>query len=464
MTEDFEDIKRVFESSLNSTIEENFQHISIIPVASASIAQVHEGILKDGRHVVLKIQRPEIHEKITKDIEILTKVFKLAKGKINIPIIDPVEVLDEIKNTTMEELNFVLESKNIERFKELNKDIAPVYTPYVVNELLSEKVLVLEKINGIKINDTQELINSGYDINDIADKLTLAFCKQIFEDGFFHGDPHPGNLLISDGKISFIDFGIVGELSEKMKKWLNTAIISIATHDKEKLVNCIVAIGIKKGKVSKVKIYDSISYIFDVYLETSIKNINISTLVQEIWDITRENNIQLPRELVSLIRSLILLEGVVSTLNPDLEIITVIANFIKINYRTTILKYLEKEELLISLYCFTRDSIKIPTKTLEVLNKISNGKITVEIRTSELEEIIKHGHKMVNKLTEGIVIAALILSSSLIISNDVKPLYRGISIIGIIGYAIAFVFAINVLISMRASNECRKKNKEEKKN
>ncbi len=459
ITEDFNDIKVVFEKSLNTTIEENFQYLNKVPIASASIAQVYEGILKDGRKVVLKIQRPEIYEKIIKDITILMKILKIAEGKINIPVIDPIEALEEIKFTTIQELNFISEANNIEKFRELNKNIAPIYAPYVVNELLSDKVLVLENIDGIKINNIKELKENGYDINDIADKLTLAFCKHIFEDGFFHGDPHPGNLLISEGKICFIDFGIVGNLSDNMRKWFNIAIIAIATHDKEKLVNCILAIAIKKGKINKVDIYDSVSYIFDVYLSTSIKNIKISELVQEIWNITRENNIQLPRELVSLIRSLILLEGVVSNLNPDLEIINVIANFMKTNNRATILKCLEKEELLISLYCFTRDSMKVPTKTIEVLNKLSDGKIAIEIKTSDIEEIITQAHKMVNRITEGIVIAALILSSSLIISSDVKPLYRGISIIGIVGYAIAFLFALNVLKSMRKSNKCRKRNK-----
>lgn len=455
--EDFNDMKLVFEKSLNTTIDKNFQYLNSVPIASASIAQVYEGILKDGREVVLKIQRPEIYEKILKDIAILTKILKIAEGRINIPIIDPIEALEEIKFTTLEELNFISEADNIDKFRELNKNTAPIYAPYVVRELLSDKVLVLENIDGIKINDIKELEQNGYDINDIADKLTLAFCKHIFEDGFFHGDPHPGNLLISEGKICFIDFGIVGQLSDNMKKWLNIAMIAIATHDKEKLVNCILAIAIKKGKINKVDIYDSVSYIFDVYLETSIKNIKISELVQEIWNITRQNNIQLPRELVSLIRSLILLEGVVSNLTPDLEIINVIANFMKTNNRTTILKCLEKEELLISLYCFTRDSMKVPTKTIEVLNKLSDGKISLEIKSSDIKEIISQANKMVNRITEGIVIAALILSSSLIISNDVKPLYRGISIIGIVGYAIAFLFALNVLRSMRKSNKCRKK-------
>ena len=447
IVENFDDMKLVFEKSLNTTIDESFQYLNRAPIASASIAQVYEGILKDGREVVLKIQRPKIYEKIIKDIAILMKILKIAEGRINIPIIDPIEALEEIKFTTIQELDFISEAGNIEKFSELNKNTAPIYAPYVVRELLSDKVLVLENIDGIKIND----------IKDIADKLTLAFCKHIFEDGFFHGDPHPGNLLISEGKICFIDFGIVGQLSDNMKKWLNIAMIAIATHDKEKLVNCILAIAIKKGKVNKVDIYDSVSYIFDVYLETSIKNIKISELVQEIWNITRENNIQLPRELVSLTRSLILLEGVIAYLDPDLEIVNVIANFMKSNNRTTILRCLEKEELIISLYCFTRDSMKIPTKTVEVLNKLSDGKLTLDIRINEIDEIIKQANKMVNRLTEGVVIAALILSSSLIISNDVKPLYRGISIIGIGGYAIAFMLAIKVLISMSRANECRKK-------
>ncbi|MDU4846524.1 AarF/UbiB family protein [Clostridium sp.] len=457
IVENFDDMKLVFEKSLNTTIDESFQYLNRAPIASASIAQVYEGILKDGREVVLKIQRPKIYEKIIKDIAILMKILKIAEGRINIPIIDPIEALEEIKFTTIQELDFISEAGNIEKFSELNKNTAPIYAPYVVRELLSDKVLVLENIDGIKINDIKELEQNGYNINDIADKLTLAFCKHIFEDGFFHGDPHPGNLLISEGKICFIDFGIVGQLSDNMKKWLNIAMIAIATHDKEKLVNCILAIAIKKGKVNKVDIYDSVSYIFDVYLETSIKNIKISELVQEIWNITRENNIQLPRELVSLTRSLILLEGVIAYLDPDLEIVNVIANFMKSNNRTTILRCLEKEELIISLYCFTRDSMKIPTKTIEVLNKLSDGKLTLDIRINEIDEIIKQANKMVNRLTEGVVIAALILSSSLIISNDVKPLYRGISIIGIGGYAIAFMLAIKVLISMSRANECRKK-------
>lgn len=144
IVENFDDMKLVFEKSLNTTIDESFQYLNRAPIASASIAQVYEGILKDGREVVLKIQRPKIYEKIIKDIAILMKILKIAEGRINIPIIDPIEALEEIKFTTIQELDFISEAGNIEKFSELNKNTAPIYAPYVVRELLSDKVLVLE--------------------------------------------------------------------------------------------------------------------------------------------------------------------------------------------------------------------------------------------------------------------------------------------------------------------------------
>ena len=133
----------------------------------------------------------------------------------------------------------------------MNKNVASVYAPDIIEEFLTKKTLVMEKIEGFKINDVKKIEEEGYDNKDVARKLALSYCKQIFEDGFFHGDPHPGNLLIYNGKICFIDFGIVGVLNENMKSWLNEAMISLATKDKEKIIEFILAVVIKKGKINK---------------------------------------------------------------------------------------------------------------------------------------------------------------------------------------------------------------------
>lgn len=447
--EPFDVMKDVFKKSINKSIYEVFESIDEKPIASASISQVYSGILKDGREVVIKIQRPEIYEKMKMDISILIKILKLAKNRVDISgIVDPLEVLEEIRFSIEDELNFELEADNINRFRECNKNVVPIYAPYVVSEFVSDKVLILEKIDGIKINSEKILSKDGYDKRDIAEKLALSYCKQVFEDGFFHGDPHPGNLLIYDKKICFIDFGIMGHLSDSMKRWLKSAMMAIALKDKEKLVECILSVAIKKGKVSKVSLYDSVSLILDIYLSTSIKNIRISEFMEEILNVTKHNNIRLPRELVSLTRGLIILEGVVFQLDPELEIINVIINFMKSKNKKFILEYFKNDESLISVYSFFRDSLKIPTKSIELLNKIYEGKARVDIRVKETDKIIGHFNKMVNRIISVVLIAALMLSSALIMSNNVEPLYKGVSIIGLIGYFIASVFTMILLIIM----------------
>ncbi|MBW6411095.1 ABC1 kinase family protein [Clostridium weizhouense] len=445
--EDFQTIKCVLEKSLNISIDEYFKYINESPIASASIAQVHEGVLKDNRRVVIKVQRPDISEKINLDISILIRIFKFTKVNSVIPI-DVIEALQEIKSMTEEEVNFILEAKNIDMFRENNIGSASVYAPYIVNELLSEKVIILEKIDGFKINDLDMFYKNGYDNKEIAKKLALSYCKQIFKDGFFHGDPHPGNLLINCGKICFIDFGIVGRLNDWMKKMLNMAILAIATKDKEKLVDCILSVSIKKGKVNKIHLYDGVSYIFDTYLSTSIKNIKISILFQEIFDLANRNNIQLPRELISLTKTIIILEGVIAEIDPELEIIDVVIIFVKNENKEIILKFLQDEELLISLYSFGRDTIKIPSKTVELLNKLCVGEGKLQLTIGDKNSIFKEINRMINKVVIGILVAALIIGSSMIISNNIEPTYNGISLIRIIGYLISVVFILWFFITM----------------
>lgn len=357
------------------------------------------------------------------------------------------EVLDEIDQTTESELDFIVEGRNILRFKENNKNVNAIHVPDLITNVWSKKVLVLEEIDGFKINDLEKLKKDGYDNKDVAEKLALSYCKQIFEDGFFHADPHPGNLLISNNKICFIDFGIMGELSDSLREWLNSAIAAIATKDKEKIVDCILAIGIKDGIINRGDLYEDISSFFDTYLTTSLKNIKISMLLQEMFEITRENNIQLPKELVILVRGLMILEGVIAEINPEIEIASVVGSYVKSKDIFSIIKGLDKEQMLLEIYGFTRDLVRIPTRTIEVLNKVASGKVETKVTVNSLENIIGSLDTMINRATVGIVTSAIILSSSLLVSNKIEPCYKGLSVIGLIGYGISFIFAMILLIN-----------------
>ncbi len=271
--EEFEEMSKVFYEEFSKKIEDEFLFIDKKPIASASVAQVYRGVLKDGKDVVIKIQRPNIKEKMDMDFDILLSLSEKISKIFKDSIVNPKEILLEIKLSTERELNFNFEAQNIEKFRELNKDIYCVYAPYVINEYTGSRVLTLESIDGFKVNDFVAIELLGYDKDDIAKKLTLSYFKQVLKDGFFHGDPHPGNILIRGGKICFIDFGIVGELSKEKQCELNSAIAAIANEDIDKLTDFVMSIGIKSGKVDREILYKDIEYIFRNYYTTSLKNI-----------------------------------------------------------------------------------------------------------------------------------------------------------------------------------------------
>ena len=443
--ENFESINSIFEESFNKKIEESFIYFSKEPIASASISQVHEAILNNGMVVIVKVQKPDIYAKMKTDINILKKIFKLFKGRLNIDIFDPLEVLEEIEATTERELDFISESKNIIKFKESNENMSSIYAPNVIESLCSKKVLTLEYINGFKINNMKMIKEEGYNNKEIAKKLALSYCKQIFQDGFFHGDPHPGNLIISEGKICFIDFGIVGELNNELKEWLNKIIIAVALEDKHKIVDFILAVGVKRGKVDKGKLYEDISYLFTTYLNTSLKNIKMAVLLEEIFDIVHNNNIQFPKELTILFRALVILEGVVSEVDPDLDIISVITTFVKGKNK---LSLLHEEDLSLYAYSFLRSTFRMPKKLIEALSNISDGRAKINLNINELNSTLNHISIMVNKLVIALIISSLIISSALIMVNNIGPTYEGVSIIGIIGYIIVGIFSVILLIAI----------------
>lgn len=460
--ESFENIKSVFEESINKKIYDCFLYFSKKPTASASIAQVHEAILNDGRAVIVKIQRPNIYNTMKTDIDIIKKIIKLSKGRIDIDIVDPLAVIEELESTTEKELDFIDESKSIVKFRENNENISPIYAPDVISSLCSEKVLTLEYINGFKINDMKMIEKKGYSNKDIAKKLALSYCKQIFDDGFFHGDPHPGNLLISNGRICFIDFGITGELDEGLKNWLNKAMIAVATGDKNKIVDFILAIGIKRGKVNKGNLYEDVSYLFTTYLNTSLKNIKIAVLLEEMFSIVKNNNIQFPKELAILFRGLVILEGVIAEVDPQLDIISVITSFVKGKNKMLLIKDINEEELVLSAYSFFRDASRIPSKAVEALSSISDGRAKINFNITDLENSVDHISNMVNRLVGALLISSLIIASSLIISNNVGPIYKGISLMGIAGYIISAIFAIFLLIAVVRDGGFRSKKKKRK--
>ena len=261
----FEQVEAVIDASFGYSWKDVFASIDKKPLGAASIAQVHRATLKTGEQVVVKVQRKGIHEVMSKDMALLHKAVKLVPPISIKGIVDFDMVLDEMWAVAQEEMNFLLEASNIEEFAGNNRDVAFVATPKLYRKYTTSHVLVMEYIKGFNIDDKEGLLKDGYDLEEIGSKLIDNYIRQVIEDGFFHADPHPGNVKIRDGKIVWIDMGMMGRLSEHDKKELSNAVYGIAMNDIGMIEDAVLAIGDFKGEPDRAKLYKDIKIIMNKY-------------------------------------------------------------------------------------------------------------------------------------------------------------------------------------------------------
>lgn len=454
-TEKFEDMSSVFYQEFCRKIEEEFLYIDKEPLASASIAQVYRGILKDGKDVVIKIQRPNIRSKMNIDFDILINLSEKIGKVFKEIVVDPKEILIEIKSAAERELNFKIEADSIERFRQLNKNIPCIYAPYVIKELSGETILTLENIEGFKISDKKSIEELGYDKEDIARRLTLSYFKQVLKDGFFHGDPHPGNILIREGKICFVDFGIMGVLSKEKREELNRGIDGIVNEDIDKLTDFVINIAIKSGKVNREILYKDIEYMFKSYYTTSLKNIKIATLFQEVSTIAKRNNLRLSSDFTMLIRTMVIVEGIVVDLSPEINIISLVIPYVKGFYKEYFLSQFDYNDILFKSYKLTRDTLKFPSKAIELSDTLIKGRGKLNIAVQDSEKYVDGLNKMVNRLSFSLVIAGMVVASSIIINCNPEPKIYGISIIGLVGYFVSAILGFWLLVSIIRSGSLK---------
>lgn len=444
--ESYDKICEVFYNEFHNSIDDTFLYFDKTPLACASISQVHDAIINDGRLVVVKIQRPETVETMRMDLNIMRKILRLTKAKFIDAPINPMEVLDEIIASTKLELNFINEVNNMIKFKTLNKNVSFVSNPDVIEDLCTKKVVTMEKITGYKIDDTVNLLKADYDLNDIGKKLALSYFKQVLEDGFFHGDPHPGNLIIRDGTICFIDFGIMGNLSDFLKSALNDALLAVALKDINKIISFIMSIGEKKGFIDRNLLYEDIDRLLENYLYASLKNIKISLLLQELFDTAKRNNIQLPKDLTILIKSLVIIEGVISTLSPDLSLLDIAIPYIKANNKSRLLNNIDIDETLLMVLNFVTSTSKLPSQFLKLSDNIISGRAKIKLEHTNLEKSISHLHRMINRVVSAFIISSMIIGSSFILASNIGFKIYNISIIGISGFIAAAILGFWLLI------------------
>lgn len=441
----YDEMRRIFNEDFEMSLEDVFEFVDEKPLASASVAQVHKARLLTGEDVVIKVQRPEIEENLLRDIRLFSRIVSMAPNTVKEMLVDADSAFSEMLETTKIELDFRNEAKYLVKFRELNQNIKAITAPKPYLTLTSKRVLVEEYIDGIKGLDSAKITTSGYDKKDIAEKLMYSFLSQVFHDGYFHGDPHQGNLMIRDQQIVFVDFGITGELSSDIRENLIKLIKALVLEDIETMMNILLQMAIVKTKVDRFSLSEDLSDFYNIYVSRSFKNIDMSTFFSDVLYITHKYKMIMPNDFLLLAKSLTILEGVISELHPDINILKIASSYMKTNNSVSYFDEISKDKLMIGLYQFAQSSAHLPTKLTKALDTINNGRVKIHLDLVDGDSKWTGLNKMVNRIVFAVIIAALILASAVILAVAEGT---GVSILAIIIFLGAGIMGLWLLISI----------------
>ncbi|AKL95181.1 ubiquinone biosynthesis protein UbiB [Clostridium aceticum] len=442
--------KEVFEKEMKCAIEDSFKDFDSTPMASASIGQVYKATLKTGEQVVVKIQRPSIQQVIETDLDILFNLARLLDEHMDKEKpYNLLEVVEEFSHVITKELDYSLEGRNAEKFHSQFKNDVKVHIPKVHWDFTSKKVLTLQRVYGTKIMDYEAIKAKQWDLNDLAITTANCFMKQVFIHGFFHGDPHPGNIFIlGPSKISFIDFGVVGYLDKGTMSFISNLFTAATRRDVEKIVNVLMEIDAIASDTNIRRLKEDISFLINLYYNMPLNKLNIGEALRKIMEIAYTNKIKLPSQFTVLLKAIITLEGSVKFLNPEFSLSQVSKNVVKEIY----LDRFHPKNLAGEMKDYSEEilyGIKyLPKQIRSLMKKIENNEIKFQLEQVGFEKLQEELTRMTNKLSLSLISSALIVGSSLIIQSASGPMIWGVSLLGIIGYVLASVLGIGIILSI----------------
>lgn len=440
-------VEQILEREYGLDWKEIFPEVCLKPLGSASIAQVHLASLIDGTAVVIKIQRLGIYDKMASDIMLLRKAAGIIKYTPIGNTVDFEMIIDEMWAITKQEMDFLIEAENARAFAKNNENIAYVGCPKIIEKYSTSTVLVMEYIEGPYIDNLPVLKESGYVLEEIAHKLANNYVKQIVEDGFFHGDPHSGNIIIRDGKIMWIDLGMMGKLTNRDRELFTQAIVAISENDISKLRDFVLSMGVCRRKIDQMALSDDLEAMLLKYGSLNFASMDLTTLSDDFLLILNTHGISIPKGVSMLGRSMATIQGTLRTLSEEINFIEVLANYMSNYYIKNLDIKAELVSALKSLKNSVRKSFEIPAQLTDALKSFTRGTSKVNMDMAMSETMLHKIDRMVNKIIISIITAALLVGSSLICTTDMEPKILGIPAIGFIGYFVAVVMGAWLLLS-----------------
>ncbi|MEI0558587.1 ABC1 kinase family protein [Brachyspira intermedia] len=451
--------KSIIETELGGKIEDIFESFELTPKASASISQVHTAVLKNGEKVAIKVKRPNIEENILTDIEIIVWLSNIIeKYNEEFALMQPQKLIAAFKAQLIQELDFNFEKNNTLKFAKFFKNNKNIKIAKVYDEYSTKNILTMEYIEGIKISDISE-DDTRYDRKKLVSIGIDAVLEQIFMLGFFHADPHPGNLMaLENNVLCFLDFGMIGFIPPNSKDAFSSLIMSISSADYLELSKSILDL-CYHGEISNIDEFNMAIFILvSKYVDMPLDNINIEDVFNELIGIIREFRLTLPSNIMLLIKSLIVLEGVARNLDKEVKLIEHIKPF-AFRYVKEQMKpdnlFRQFKKLF---YDYSYIIKEFPADLEHLVSVIKQGSVKIQLEHKKLESLASTLDGLADRLSYSIVLASLILASALIITSKMPPLFHGTSVIGMIGFAISAIMGFIMIISRFIKKYVKKNN------
>ncbi len=420
-------------------------------IASASLGQVYKGRLKSGEEVAVKVLRPGTKKMIRSDIQIMYRITSLLEDKLHSYGIDsPTKIVQEFEKTIKKELDYNTEALSLKRFAKNFKGNERILVPKLYEEFSCSTILTMELVEGIKVTNTNRLEEIGINPKEVAESGFDLLCEQIFEHRFFHADPHPGNIFaLPDGRISFVDFGMMGSIAERDRKDFVDMIYYIVKEEEEKAALCILKLAkVENDNLDTDAFAKDMGDVIRTYFYGSLKDIKIKNLINDTVALMSRHKVYFKENNYLLAKALITIEGVGKALDPDFNASEAIKPFVlrfyKENFSFTALlskaSEMPKE--------FGDFLVQFPQDAKSIVEKMKSGKLKIEFQHMGLEEMEESIEKSANRLSVSIIIAAILIGSALLLLAKTPPMLFGIPVLGLAGFITAVGMGIVLIRSI----------------
>ncbi|MBW6510213.1 MAG: ubiquinone biosynthesis protein UbiB [Desulfuromonadales bacterium] len=450
----FTEIRQQLLEDLGAAPEEVFAELVPEPLAAGSIAQVHRARLRNGEDVIIKVRRPGIRPIVEADLRLLQRLAKIVEAESpEMSRFRPREVVRQFTLSLRRELNLAMECRNSERIGRNFSDNSEIVIPKVYWKWTGERMNVQEAVNGIPGRDLEAVEQAGLDRKILARRGARAVLKMILEDGFFHADPHQGNIFyLLENRIAIIDFGMVGRLSADRRRQVVDLLHGLVERESDRVVEVLLDWA-GAANIDQDSLRLEIDGLVDQYHGVPLKELNISTILSDLTTLLRDYHLALPPDLTLMTKSLITLEGMGRQLDPDFDMVTEFSPFL----RRALLARSAPDALVKKGWQAVTDGLDIltglPQDLRHLLRSARSGKLQVHVDVTRLERFGHQLDRATSRLTMGVVIAALIIGSSIVMTVDRGPVCFGFPLLGLLGFLSAAVAGVWLLISIRRSGK-----------